>query len=185
MVFFLFYIKLKGCYFLIYQTHWLKEIQTKEKQIKFWHLICQKTESKYAQFQLTKNIAYSTIIVRKIFEAEKREANYLAEARNEGYFLWLETNPSIKNKTICVLVRENVQDEGDTAYPPLKDKEVAISTIVSKIIHDNDWIFWHDAKSHRLNGFRVASEKGDTQYFISIQNWTYILNMCKEFYKAT
>ena len=93
--------------------------------------------------------------------------------------------PSIKDKTIRVLGKENAQDEGDTAYPPLKDKEVDISTIVSKIIHDNDWIFWHDAKSNRLNGFRVASEKGDTQYFISIQNWTYILNMCQEFYRAT
>ena len=176
---------MKGCYFLIYQTHWLKEIQTKINQIKFWHSICQITESKHARFQLTKNIAYSTMIVRKIVEAEKREAKHLAKAQDEGYFSWLEINPSIKNKTMCILVKENAQNEENTTYPPLKDKEVAISTIVSKIIHDNDWALWDDAKSHRLNGFRVASEQGDTQYFISIQNWIYILNMCKEFYKAT
>ena len=85
---------------------------------------------------------------------------------------------------MCMLVKENAQDEENATYPPLKDSEVAISTIVSKIIHDNDWTLWNDAKSHRLNGFRVASEQGDTQYFISIINWIYILNMCKEFYKA-
>ena len=49
---------------------------------------------------------------------------------------------------------------------------------MKSITYDNDWIFWSDAKSHRLNGFRVASEKVDTQYFISIQNWIYIFSTC-------
>ena len=169
---------------MILDGYWKKELIKNAKELRFWCKFS-KIYPHYAEHQVNKNILYSAIIIRKMFEDEKGFENYIKKKKHSTTMLRLmEYKASVmvypfsgdKDFIIECVVPDNYDLKN------IKTIEIELNKLCNQIIHSNVWSVAYAQENNKIKGVLFASdkEKANALYLIKTEEFIKAIEFCIE-----
>lgn len=162
---------------MVTDPYWGPELLRLKRKIQYWQLVSKIFAFPKISHNISKYIAYSAFIVRKIAAEERILEGMVQQNQVIGrvrYGAHLSTIPTL-------LVEPNDANDTIIGKTAISSNE-EINTICNKIVHDNDWDLWSSGPKQHVTGFLASSSKGGKYYIVSLNDWCNVLKNCASLY---
>lgn len=168
---------------MILDGYWKLELNRYVRRLRFWGRLCYGTGT-YAEHQVNKNLLYSAVIIRKLFEDEtdaKKQIENSSLSMPELALLHYEL-PAVEygfDGDKDFILHKVITDYYHAGNRTIK---VEGKMICNSIVHSYIWNLAYGSGHKGTIGFLTASDldKEKKLYFVKLTDWIDYINYCKE-----